>query len=128
LPIPSHSFVHLYLAVKSFYEGLAIYGLYQWAAWRAVPPDCPSCNVRLRPSLPELPWLKSFQRRRDGYAPVLVNDEDRYRDDIESGAAAAGADTSVPADTAVQPEAVEVRRKDRKSKSSSASEASPWEA
>ena len=91
--------------------------------------------MRLRPSsLPELPWLKSLQQsrraraaaaarsNRQGYAPVFVDDQDRYRDDVESG----GRDT--PAETeedrqGPQPDAVDVTRKDRKGK---AAADSPW--
>lgn len=127
------SFVHLTLAFRGLAHGFAFHGLVQYTAWHALPPDCPHCNVRLRPSsLPELPWLKSLQQSRraraaarssrQDYAPVFVDDQDRYRDDVESG----GRDT--PAETeedrqAPQPDAVDVTRKDRKGK---AAADSPW--
>lgn len=108
------SFVHLYLAIQAFYYGLALRDLFQWIAWRALPPDCPNCNSRLRPSLPEFPWLKRF-RRRD-YAPVFTDEAARYHDEPEASR-----------EPAPQPEAVEVRRKDRKGKGApAAEEPTPW--
>jgi hypothetical protein len=125
IPLLVNFFIHLFLATQAFAHGLAIHGLIQWTAWRTLPPDCPSCNVRLRPSLPELPWLKYFQqqqqrrrrraraRNQQSYAPVFVDDQDRYRDDVESGAADHEAEAAAGANQP-EPEAVEVRRKDRK--------------
>ncbi|CAG9955176.1 unnamed protein product [Clonostachys rosea f. rosea IK726] len=120
IPLLIGFFTHLYLASVALYEGFAIHGLVQWTAWRAVPPDCPNCNVRLRPDLPALPWLKYFQRRRSpDYAPVLANDEEPYRDEVES------------ADGVAQPEAVDVRKKDKKGKAATpepSGESTPWDA
>ncbi|CAH0056697.1 unnamed protein product [Clonostachys solani] len=120
IPLLIGFFTHLYLASVALYEGFAILGLVQWTAWRAVPPDCPNCNVRLRPELPELPWLKYFQRRRSpDYAPVLANDEEPYRDEVES------------TDGVAQPEAVDVRKKDKKGKATTpepSGESTPWDA
>lgn len=119
----NHSFVHLTLAFRGLAHGFAFHGLVQYTAWHTLPPDCPHCNVRLRPSsLPELPWLKYFQqsRRRADYAPVFVDDQDRYRDDVESG----GATPAEEAEEQLQPDAVEVTRKDRKGKAAVGE--SPW--
>ncbi|KND91310.1 hypothetical protein TOPH_04095 [Tolypocladium ophioglossoides CBS 100239] len=117
------AFTHLFLALHALYDGLAVHGLIQWAAWRAVPPDCPNCNTRLRPSLPEFPWLRRFRRRGDvEYAPVLVDDAERYRDEP--------ADAAGEPIRAEQPEAVEVRSKDRRGKGAAAAsdEGTPWSA
>ncbi|KAL7620168.1 hypothetical protein AAE478_009161 [Parahypoxylon ruwenzoriense] len=51
--------IHLYLAVRELSRGLAIRELTTWVAWQAVPPDCPDCGRRLRPtSVPQPPWLR----------------------------------------------------------------------
>jgi hypothetical protein len=55
--------IHLYLAAREFAAGLAIPGLIEYTAWRAVPPDCPHCGRRLRPdSLPPIPWYETVSR------------------------------------------------------------------
>lgn len=83
-------------------HGLSIFSLMKWTAWRLVPPDCPNCNSRLRPELPELPWLKFFARRSGlgAYMPLLADDAaEPYRDDDEE------------AYCTPQPDAVDVRAK-----------------
>ncbi|KAK5992849.1 hypothetical protein PT974_06271 [Cladobotryum mycophilum] len=71
--------------IHSLYNGLAISGIVQWIAWRAVPAECPNCHHHLRPSsLPEVPWLKR-SKRRESYAPVLVqDDQERYHDESDN--------------------------------------------
>ncbi|KAK3359491.1 hypothetical protein B0T25DRAFT_472356 [Lasiosphaeria hispida] len=60
LPLLVNFLIHLYLAVREFVIGLGIDGLFRYAAWRAVPADCPQCGFRLRPdSLPTVPWYQS---------------------------------------------------------------------
>ncbi|KAH7156206.1 hypothetical protein EDB81DRAFT_756705 [Dactylonectria macrodidyma] len=131
IPLLVNFCVHLLLALESFYTGLAIHSLVQWLAWRTLPPDCPNCNHRLRPPFPELPWLERIRRRREGYAALFVDDEHRYRDEEE------GEQPPVPdaehgetSHAAVQPEAVEVKKKkERKGKTtppSTEDPASPW--
>ncbi|KAF4949881.1 hypothetical protein FSARC_13350 [Fusarium sarcochroum] len=127
-------FIHLLLALQSFYTGLAIHSIVQWLAWRTLPPDCPHCDHRLRPDFPPLPWLERLrQRRRENYAALLVDDEHRYHDDENEEAldraasAAEEAETSQPA----QPEVVDVRKKgNRKGRTdtppSREEPASPW--
>lgn len=109
------SLIHFYLALESIYTGLAIHRLVQWVAWHALPPDCPHCNHRLRPGLPDLPWVSNLRHRRLPYADLFVDDADRYHDEEER---------SVPdaqfAHT-LQPEAVDVRKKDRRMKATSIS-------
>ncbi len=98
------SLVHLYLAVRALYIGLALDSLTQWVAWQAVPPDCPNCKYRLRPAMPSLPW---FRRREAAYARLLVDDEEnRYRDDEGEASHAA------------EPEVEAVVSRDRKGKAS----------
>lgn len=59
----NNSLIHLYLAVREFVAGLAIPGLVEYTAWRAVPADCPHCGNRLRPdSLPPIPWYETVSR------------------------------------------------------------------
>lgn len=93
------------------YYGLAIHKIVQWFAWRAVPPNCPNCNVRLRSSFPGFPWLGYFRGRSDGYAAIPAMEEDRYRDDVdeENGIAPR------------EPEAVDIMSKSRKGKAIDAS-------
>jgi hypothetical protein len=55
--------IHAFLAVRELGAGLAIPGLVEYTAWRAVPPDCPNCGSRLRPdSLPSIPWYETVSR------------------------------------------------------------------
>jgi hypothetical protein len=57
--------IHAFLAVREFGAGLAIPGLVEYTAWRAIPPDCPHCGTRLRPdSLPSIPWYETVSRPR----------------------------------------------------------------
>ncbi|KAH0597916.1 hypothetical protein MHUMG1_04288 [Metarhizium humberi] len=111
------SLIHLFLALQAVYHGLAIHSLVQWVAWRAVPPNCPNCNVRLRTSFPDFPWLKYFRARRDGYAAIPAMEEDRYRDDAdeENGIAPR------------EPEAVDIISKNRKGKGTDFGDDSTWE-
>ncbi|KAK9437697.1 nucleosome binding protein [Metarhizium brunneum] len=111
------SLIHLFLALQAVYHGLAIHSLVQWVAWRAVPPNCPNCNVRLRTSFPDFPWLKYFRARRDGYAAIPAMEEDRYRDeaDEENGIAPR------------EPEAVDIISKNRKGKGTDFGDDSTWE-
>ncbi|KAF5013608.1 hypothetical protein FDECE_413 [Fusarium decemcellulare] len=137
MPLLVNFLLHLLLALEAFYSGLAIHSLVQWLAWRTLPPDCPNCNHRLRPDFPELPWLERLrQRRRGGYTALFVDDEHRYHDDEDEEAldrANIAAEQAEQADAPhdVQPEAVEVRKKNsRKSKTttppSREEPASPW--
>ncbi|KAI1105765.1 hypothetical protein F4804DRAFT_111321 [Jackrogersella minutella] len=58
IPLLINFLIHLYLAVRELSRGLAIPGLTQYIAWQAVPPDCPDCGHRLRPSgPPRMPWV-----------------------------------------------------------------------
>lgn len=85
---------------------MALDSLVQWAAWQAVPPDCPNCNHHLRPALPSFPW---FRRQQNPFARLFVSDEEnRYRDE----------DGEEPRTD--QPQAVEVSKKDKKGKSTPA--------
>ncbi|PNY26576.1 Uncharacterized protein TCAP_03496 [Tolypocladium capitatum] len=82
-------------------------------------PSMTASPTRLRPSLPEFPWLRHFRRPGDAeYAPVLVDDAGRYRDEPGDGEEV----------RAEQPEAVEVRSKDRRGKGAAAAAAggAPW--
>ncbi|KAM5355533.1 hypothetical protein ACJ41O_002179 [Fusarium nematophilum] len=132
IPLLVNFFIHLLLALQSLYSGLAIHSLVQWLAWRTLPPDCPHCSHRLRPDFPELPWLERLrERRRGGYTSLFVDDEHRYRDDEEDGGGDDDAEQAEAAAQAVQPEAVEVRKKNgRKGKTttppSREEPASPW--
>ncbi|KAF4975237.1 hypothetical protein FZEAL_7944 [Fusarium zealandicum] len=131
IPLLINFLVHLILAVQAFYTGLAIHSLVQWLAWRTLPPDCPHCDHRLRPDLPELPWLQRLrQRRRGGYTSLFVDDEQRYRDNEDEDTVDHAVEQAESAH-AVQPEAVEVRRKNsRKSKTATPPSrdetTSPW--
>ncbi|KAM0556704.1 hypothetical protein ACHAPJ_005763 [Fusarium lateritium] len=134
IPLLVNFFIHLLLALQSFYTGLAIHSITQWLAWRTLPPDCPHCDHRLRPDFPQLPWLERLrQRRHGGHAALFVDDEHRYHDDeneeilYRAESAAEEAETSQP----VQPEVVDVRKKgNRKSRTdtppSREEPASPW--
>ncbi|UNI23599.1 hypothetical protein JDV02_009409 [Purpureocillium takamizusanense] len=140
IPLLTSFLGHLFLALRALYDGLAVRGLVRYVAWRAVPSDCPHCSARLRPAqLPEFPWLRalrtSFRRLRqlrrrrrgdDGYAPVFVSETGRYRDDDDGddehrgdghdgGVGPAAADDDMRAE---QPEAVEVRSRERRGKKS----------
>jgi hypothetical protein len=112
------SFIHASLALQAFYHGLAVHSLVQWVAWRAVPPNCPNCNTRLRTSSPEFPWLRYFQRRGGGYTAVPVLEDDRYRDD-----AGEEEDGLAPR----EPEAVDIRSKNRKGKATDFDDDSSWQ-
>ncbi|KAF7558773.1 hypothetical protein G7046_g5390 [Stylonectria norvegica] len=109
MPLLFTFLIHLFLSLQAFYTGLAIHSLVQWLAWRALPPDCPHCDHRLRPSLPELPWLRHFQRHELRYSHLFVDDENRYRDDEDEEFARTPEDVET-AYTA-QPEAVEHARR-----------------
>ncbi|KHN96843.1 uncharacterized protein MAM_05399 [Metarhizium album ARSEF 1941] len=119
MPLLASFLIHLFLALQAVYCGLAIHSIVQWVAQRAVPPNCPNCNVSLRTSFPELPWLKCIFRRRDGYAaiPAAEAEEDRYRDDVDEGGAIAPQ----------EPEAVDIISKSRKGKGTSFGDDSTWE-
>ncbi|OAQ83221.1 proteinrelated to nucleosome binding protein [Purpureocillium lilacinum] len=149
IPLLTSFFGHLFLALRALYDGLAVRGLVRYVAWRAVPPDCPHCSARLRPAqLPEFPWLRALRtsyrrlrlhlrRRRadDGYTPVFVSETGRYRDDDDDdeprvdhdgGAGRAPGDDEVRAE---QPEAVDVRSRERRGKKSAQAapeDAAPW--
>ncbi|KAK4153054.1 hypothetical protein C8A00DRAFT_43990 [Chaetomidium leptoderma] len=63
MPLLINFLIHLYLAARELVAGLAIPGLVEYTAWRAVPPDCPHCGSRLRPdSLPPIPWYETVSR------------------------------------------------------------------
>ncbi|KAK4138461.1 hypothetical protein BT67DRAFT_437795 [Trichocladium antarcticum] len=65
VPLLVNFLIHLYLAARELVAGLAIPGLVEFTAWRAVPPDCPNCGTRLRPdSLPPIPWYESVSAPR----------------------------------------------------------------
>ena len=65
--------IHLYLAAREFVAGLAIPGLIEYTAWRAVPPDCPHCGHRLRPdALPPIPWYETVSRPNVSFPQVRV--------------------------------------------------------
>jgi len=118
LTLYSRSLIHLFLAVRAVYVGLALDSLTQWLAWQVLPPDCPNCQHHLRPPFPSFPWLRRSDDEEQ--ARLLVDDQDgRYRDDDS---------THVPA----PPVAEEVTRKDRKGKGTSpaaagASDSTPWD-
>ncbi|KAI1079250.1 hypothetical protein F5B20DRAFT_544178 [Whalleya microplaca] len=133
IPLLVSFFSHLYLAVRELFIGLALHDLTQWLAWQIVPPDCPDCGHRLRPSSPPpAPWFQSLPklrfpalptvptpewkapawlRGRRRYTAVPVDDEeDRYRDDPEEGE---------PSTRVQEPEVVDVvRSKHKKGKDS----------
>lgn len=68
-----HSLIHLYLAVRELVAGLAIPGLVEYTAWRAVPPDCPNCGSRLRPdALPPIPWYESVSAPKVSIPRIAV--------------------------------------------------------
>ncbi|KAH7321313.1 hypothetical protein B0I35DRAFT_429032 [Stachybotrys elegans] len=112
MPLLLNFCIHLFLLFKALYDGLAVRAHLEFAASRILPPSCPNCEYNLRPSLPEIPWAKLF-RRREGYAPVLVEDGERYRDELT---------------TPEEPEEVSVVRRESRGKSTSASssEPMPW--
>jgi hypothetical protein len=57
--------IHVYLAVRELYVGLALRHLMQYVAYQAIPADCPECGHRLRPaSAPDVPWLQSVSSIR----------------------------------------------------------------
>ncbi|KAK4119199.1 hypothetical protein N657DRAFT_582150 [Parathielavia appendiculata] len=63
VPLLVNFLIHLYLAAREFATGMAISGLIEYTAWRAVPSDCPHCGSRLRPdSLPPIPWYETVSR------------------------------------------------------------------
>ncbi|KAL2268930.1 hypothetical protein VTJ83DRAFT_3776 [Remersonia thermophila] len=65
IPLLVNFLIHLSLALREFSAGLALPGLVEYAAWRAVPADCPHCGHRLRPdSLPPIPWYETVSRPR----------------------------------------------------------------
>lgn len=67
----AYSFIHLHLAAREVVAGLAIPGLIEYTAWRAVPPDCPHCGNRLRPdSLPPIPWYETVSRPNVSFPQV----------------------------------------------------------
>ena len=102
------SIIHLFLALESIYTGLAIHSLVQWIAWRALPPECPHCNQRLRPDFPILPWINRLRQTRLPYADLFVDDAERYHDEEQH---------LIQDDHlthTLQPEAVDIRSKDRR--------------
>ncbi|KAI0478383.1 hypothetical protein GGR56DRAFT_672421 [Xylariaceae sp. FL0804] len=63
IPLLVTFLVHLYLAVRALYVGLALRGLTQYLAYQVVPPDCPDCGRRLRPAAaPRMPWIEDMPR------------------------------------------------------------------
>ncbi|CAM1504367.1 Fc.00g019580.m01.CDS01 [Cosmosporella sp. VM-42] len=126
IPLLFNFLVHLYLALGSIYAGLAIGGLVHWLIWRTLPPECPNCNHRLSPDLPELPWLSSFRRSRSEYAALFVDEEDRYHDEEDVHPENVHPEQSETTPTP-QPEAVEVKKKDKRVKGNSSSSTPPEE-
>lgn len=109
IPLLFNFLIHFFLALESIYTGLAIHSLVQWIAWRALPPDCPHCNHHLRSDFPVFPWMTRLRQSRMPYADLFVDESERYNDE-EAPLIDEDHITYTP-----QPEAVEVRRKDRKS-------------
>jgi hypothetical protein len=105
--------LHLFFSVRAFYTGLALHSLVQWVAWRAVPPECPNCHHNLRPPLPTFPWIRS--RESEEYTSLFVNDETRYRDEVEDAA-----------DGASHPTPVDVRPRKGKGIAADVETADPW--
>ncbi|KAF4453481.1 hypothetical protein F53441_3866 [Fusarium austroafricanum] len=113
MPLLVNFFTHLLLAIQSFYTGLAIHSVVQWIAWRALPPNCPQCDHRLRSDFPKLPWLEHLRpRRQRDYSALFVDDENRYHDE-ENEETLARAESAAQVAEA-QPEVVDVRRKNNR--------------
>ncbi|KAH6626710.1 hypothetical protein B0J18DRAFT_455887 [Chaetomium sp. MPI-SDFR-AT-0129] len=73
IPLLVNFLIHLFLAVREFVAGLAIPGLVEYTAWRALPADCPHCGNRLRPdSLPPIPWYETISRPKVSLPQVTV--------------------------------------------------------
>ncbi|KAI0008079.1 hypothetical protein F4779DRAFT_618953 [Xylariaceae sp. FL0662B] len=111
IPLLVSFLIHLYLAVRALSIGLALHDLTQWMAWQIVPPDCPDCGHRLRPSSPpSAPWFQSLPKikvptmpsiqtpswkapawlRGRRYAPIPVDEQEEdegryYRDEPDTG-------------------------------------------
>ncbi|KAF4336670.1 nucleosomal binding [Fusarium beomiforme] len=113
IPLLVNFFIHLLLALESLYTGLAVHSVVQWLAWRALPPDCPHCDHRLRPDFPELPWLDRLrERRRRDYSALFVDEESQYHDDEAEETLQRAESAAQEAET--QPEVVEVRKKNNR--------------
>ncbi|EGO61408.1 hypothetical protein NEUTE1DRAFT_77414 [Neurospora tetrasperma FGSC 2508] len=66
IPLLANFLIHTYLALRGFAIGLALYPLVQYAAWHTLPPNCPNCSSRLRPtSRPKIPWYDFVSRPRN---------------------------------------------------------------
>lgn len=117
------------------YLGLALDHVSQWAAFQAVPAECPNCRTHLRPAFPVLPWFAAAppRRRAAGYSQLFVDPDSngRYHDDPEDAGGAGPAEIATPAETEVVagadvPEPVEVAKKKGKAVTPAEDE-TPWD-
>lgn len=119
--IPNSRSIHILFSLRALYLGLALDDVTKWVALQAAPADCPNCHHNLRPSFPALPWFRR-SRRGGEFAPRFVDEDNRYRDEIEDGAGVSGHGSSDPL-----PDAVKVRSKGKATTPAALADA-PWDA